>query len=1719
MAAPCRYTKGAFNARKRRGTIVMDDTLQKLVSGVALLALCGWSAASAVAQPPPIPFASVPESHVQPFGPTYLYRIGRYEITNEEFAVFLNDAWVNPQTDGGAFLSHDTTAGRVVLSGDGTLVFDASAGGAIAFDAAADDEAGAYLVAAGKERFPVVGVTWYGALKFCNWLTLAQGMTQPDQRAYTEGPTAADWRPRTADPATYAGNDLTAGERQLLVTQCRGFRLPMDQRTSTAAPFNEWYKAAAWLNGPRTNAVYGYGRDTLAAPDANYRDSNDPWEAGLAPVGFFGVNGNRAHDDPTFGWGFDPPATFTVRNTANGYGLFDLTGNAAEWVQDFGSVAGERGIRGGHFDSVVGSPLLTNAARGARPANAASLQVGFRVVQTLVSGGLAASTSIVRIEGFVGGPYAPATVPVQISHTSPQTLDGLTVQSSASWLEVDGTAPTFAPPASDTVVTLTVKEDALPSPPAAPPPPGNFALVPAGDFQPGGPMYDFWIARAEVTNTDFAAFLNDARTNAVGPAPDARSAHMYFDIDSGDVYLHDQTAAAVGTTAPTPTIATKLFDAAIGRIRFLNGAHTVAPGYADHPVVGVSWFGAVKYCNWRSIREGIPLDLLAYTEAPSPNLAAWRPVTADDVAWAPGAFSAAARDRFVRDTLGYRLPMDNESSAAAAFNEWHKAASYRGLDSAGVPAFGAEFGFGRDALTPSDANFAASGALASDGSTPVDFYDGVRTLFAEPGTCNILNPPTTRTHATGNGYALLGACGNVAEWVQDFGATAGERGTRGGGWRDSIDSHLLTATARGSRPADLPADDVGFRIVRGTGHRTTVTVSEGVFGGTQQRHFLLDLREPLELTPRVLPGFSWLYRNGYSVSGTSFTLTNHSAADMDWTLATDAEWLHVVAAGTGQPPGRDLAGTLAPASSLSAAVFTFGAAAMLAPGAHTATLTLTNETSGTELTRQIRVTVSPPLLLAANQSDPLPFTGLPGGPFVVNEGTPQSSLLRDYTLTGLVDFPLVYEISVNQPWLTLEPADELTGTFVPGATLPLSVATNDEAAILPVGTHTAQLRVSFTDPANGNTAGSTSQPISLIVRDWLNVTQPAEPWSIPFAGGAAVGTAQTYRVSNPSGPPIEVDICTEADWLDVAPDFVEVFPGEFADVVVAVNEAALELLDGDHRSAIVMENALTGTQYLRRVELLIDENFHVQPSQPLIARGIAGGPILPPGTVYSLVNASDAALDWTATIAYAPGSGTGWLRVNAQTTAVGTLSAGASLNLVVTIDAAQTVALSAGVHQATVNILDTANGASFNRAVSLTLVVPTLSVDEVVIPATPPQPNGPAYPFAMGRFEVTNAEFVAFLNDALANLANERGAYLYIDTLTGDVYANYDTIGERGVGPGTRTVKLFSPSAAGQITFDGATYTVNTLPNDFTHHPVTGVSWYGALKFCNWLTIDQGLFPADRCYHEATAWTINAWRPVAVSEAAWTTRDLIDTERQSLVTTCRGFRLPMDDGYQNANPAADAADDYNEWYKAAAWHPATGVHRLFGFGRDALTVTGPNAGRDANFRCSGDPFEDPLDCLLGGSTPVGYYGGINQSAAYAALPNANAFDIYDLTGNAYEWMQGRYSSQSGNLAFRTVRGGSWNDPATSAALRNNVRTFAPVGFTNAQIGFRVVRTLPADGDIDRDGDVDLVDFLLMGAQVTGPGDPASTAWAAFDLDGDGDIDLADFAAFQMLFSG
>jgi formylglycine-generating enzyme required for sulfatase activity len=107
--------------------------------------------------------------------------------------------------------------------------------------------------------------------------------------------------------------------------------------------------------------------------------------------------------------------------------------------------------------------------------------------------------------------------------------------------------------------------------------------VPGGTFQMGGDesnpyvvsdefpkrtvtLGDFWIDQTETTNAQFAAFLN-ARGNQT---------------EGGVTWLNLEDQGC--------------------QIEQVGGKYRPKSGYADHPVIDVSWYGAEAYCKWAGAR-------------------------------------------------------------------------------------------------------------------------------------------------------------------------------------------------------------------------------------------------------------------------------------------------------------------------------------------------------------------------------------------------------------------------------------------------------------------------------------------------------------------------------------------------------------------------------------------------------------------------------------------------------------------------------------------------------------------------------------------------------------------------------------------------------------------------------------------------------------------------------------------------------------------------------------------------------------------------------------------------------------------------------------------------------------------------------------------------------------------------------------------------------------
>ena len=165
---------------------------------------------------------------------------------------------------------------------------------------------------------PVVMVSWDDARAFCAWLT------QTDRKA----------------------GRLGVGE---------AYRLPSDHEWSCAAGIGSLENANAQPNekNEKIPNVFPWGAQwPLPASGGNYRGNQDSFP-NTAPAGSF---------------------------TPNNFGLFDLGGNAWEWVQDrMSGKSGDVVMRGSSWQHEQ-QPHLLSSIRRSNPVNLGSIQNGFRVV-------------------------------------------------------------------------------------------------------------------------------------------------------------------------------------------------------------------------------------------------------------------------------------------------------------------------------------------------------------------------------------------------------------------------------------------------------------------------------------------------------------------------------------------------------------------------------------------------------------------------------------------------------------------------------------------------------------------------------------------------------------------------------------------------------------------------------------------------------------------------------------------------------------------------------------------------------------------------------------------------------------------------------------------------------------------------------------------------------------------------------------------------------------------------------------------------------------------------------------------------------------------------------------------------------------------------------------------------------------------------------------------
>lgn len=218
-----------------------------------------------------------------------------------------------------------------------------------------------------------------------------------------------------------------------------------------------------------------------------------------------------------------------------------------------------------------------------------------------------------------------------------------------------------------------------------------------------------------------------------------------------------------------------------------------------------------------------------------------------------------------------------------------------------------------------------------------------------------------------------------------------------------------------------------------------------------------------------------------------------------------------------------------------------------------------------------------------------------------------------------------------------------------------------------------------------------------------------------------------------------------------------------------------------------------------------------------------------------------------------------------------------------------------------------------------------------------------AYPFRIGTTEVTNAQYVDFLNA----VAKSDPFNLYNTSMGSDTRGGIVRAGS----PGNFSY-VVKPDAIGQG-LGGGNYA-------YANKPVAYVSWFDALRFANWLHNGQGT--ADT---EAGAYTLLGGTP-------------IPTNAQSITR----------------NPSALwFIPNVNEWYKAGHYNPVTASY----FDYPTRTNTVPDnslpsadTGNSANFQV----IQTSTGNLLYPHTDAG---------AYAR--SVSPYGTYDQGGNVIEWTE------------------------------------------------------------------------------------------------------------------
>ena len=223
----------------------------------------------------------------------YAYRLGKYEVTNAQYAAFLNGA---DPTGTNSLSLYNTSMSSNALGG---IVRNSAAPNGLKYEIKAD-----------RESNPVDFVSWYDALRFTNWLHNGQGNGDTESGAYTllghspipsnassirRNPGAKWWLPSITElyKAAYHKNDGVTSNYWDYPFSSNS--LPAsDQPPGSDAPLPSntanFYQDDGLANG--YNDGYAVTGSTTSVTTQNYLTNVGAYPLSKSPYGTFDQGGN-----------------------------------------------------------------------------------------------------------------------------------------------------------------------------------------------------------------------------------------------------------------------------------------------------------------------------------------------------------------------------------------------------------------------------------------------------------------------------------------------------------------------------------------------------------------------------------------------------------------------------------------------------------------------------------------------------------------------------------------------------------------------------------------------------------------------------------------------------------------------------------------------------------------------------------------------------------------------------------------------------------------------------------------------------------------------------------------------------------------------------------------------------------------------------------------------------------------------------------------------------------------------------------------------------------------------------------------------------------------------------------------------------------------------------------------------------------------------------------